>query len=932
MRTSKVLIIGLLLVACSALVADRLFPGFRSQGQSSSLSAPTNVAASDNVYVTKIQISWDTMRGASLYRIFRNATNNSATAIDIGTTAQGSFFDTTTPAGQTFFYWVRAENGAVLSPLSAPDQGTRAIGTINGPVQPLNPPLAPPANPVTAAKAYLGKVLFWDEQLSSTRTVACGTCHFAANGGSDSRAIIGSARATNPGADGIFNTADDVFGSPGVISNNANGTYNFSSVFGFHEQVTGRKSRSYIDAGFSNTLFWDGRATGTFTDPIGGEVVLQNGAALESQVVGPPVSSAEMANVNRTWVDVAARIANSQPLALSPSLPAALRDWIGGRSYPELFQEVYGTSEVTPVRIAEAIATFERTLFSDRTPFDLSVQQIAPLGAAEQRGQGIFNSRGCNTCHGGSLFSDNAFHNIGVRPQTEDTGRFQVTGNTNDMGEFRTPSLRNVALRGPYFHNGRFATLEDVVAFYNRGGDFDAPNINHNLIRPLGLTQPQQADLVAFLRNALTDPRVVAGTAPFDRPTLYSESNRVPQTTGSGTPGSGGNIPQVTAIEPPLVGNPNFTVGVSNALGGASAVLVIDSNDPGTGPAIPATGSFARISLQLSGSGVGQGFGSASLLIPANSSLVGQTFFGRWYVRDASASGRVAVTPAFRFTVFGDTSALTTNPIDVTDTFVVQHYRDFLNREPDDAGRGFWNNQISQCGSSTRCIEEARVNTSASFFLSIEFQQTGYLVERFYKAAFGDATGNSTLGGAHQLSVPVIRFNEFLQDTQRIGQGVVVLAPGWEQLLESNKQAYAVDFVQTSRFTATFPASLTPGEFVDRLDQNAGHVLSASERTTAINLFGAASDTSNPTARAQALRQVAEDADLYRTEYNRAFVLAEYFGYLRRNPNDAPEATLDYTGFDFWLSKLNGANGNYIEAEMVKAFLSSIEYRRRFGP
>src|SRR5205807_5919156 len=92
---------------------------------------------------------------------------------------------------------------------------------------------------------------------------------------------------------------------------------------------------------------------------------------------------------NRTWIDVASRVANSSPLALSPSVPAGLRDWLGGRSYPELFQEAFGSSEVTPVRIAEAIATFERTLYSDRTAFDLSVQQITPLGAAETRGQGI---------------------------------------------------------------------------------------------------------------------------------------------------------------------------------------------------------------------------------------------------------------------------------------------------------------------------------------------------------------------------------------------------------------------------------------------------------------------------------------------------------------------------------------------------------------
>src|SRR5258705_450765 len=125
---------------------------------------------------------------------------------------------------------------------------------------------------------------------------------------------------------------------------------------------------------------------------------------------------------------------------------------------------------------------------------------------------------------------------------------------------------------------------------------------------------------------------------------------------------------------------------------------------------------------------------------------------------------------------------------------------------------------------------------------------------------------------------------------------------------------------------------MTPAQFVDKLNQNAGNVLSASERATAINLFGGVADTSNVTKRTLVVRQVAEDPDLYNAEYNRAFVLAQYFGYLRRNPNDAPESTLDYTGYDFWLTKLNQFNGNYINAEMVKAFLSSIEYRQRFGP
>jgi Calx-beta domain/Fibronectin type III domain len=283
-------------------------------------------------------------------------------------------------------------------------------------------------------------------------------------------------------------------------------------------------------------------------------------------------------------------------------------------------------------------------------------------------------------------------------------------------------------------------------------------------------------------------------------------------------------------------------------------------------------------------------------------------------------------------TISNDDASLGANPLDTPHSFVQFDYYDFLGRYPDTAGWDFWTQQITNCGSNAQCIEVARINVSASFFLSIEFQQTGYLVERLYKAAYGNATGNSGLNGAHTLPVPIVRFDEFLRDTQRIRQGVVVLQPGWEALLESNKQAYALEFVQTSRFITAFPTSLTPAQFVDQLNTRAGNVLSTSERTNAINLFGGAGNTTNTTARSQACRQVAEDNDLYNAEYNRAFVLAEYFGYLRRNPNDPPENTLDYTGFEFWLNKLNSANGNYINAEMVKAFLSSIEYRQRFGP
>ena len=294
-------------------------------------------------------------------------------------------------------------------------------------------------------------------------------------------------------------------------------------------------------------------------------------------------------------------------------------------------------------------------------------------------------------------------------------------------------------------------------------------------------------------------------------------------------------------------------------------------------------------------------------------------------------SGATLGAPAIAtVTIIDNASEPTANVIDDPSDFVCQHYHDFLNRTPDPDGLAFWINQITSCGADQTCVQLKRINVSAAYFLSIEFQQTGYLVERIYKVAYGDASGTSTFGSTHQLAVPIVRFSEFLPDTPEIGLGVVVGQPGFETVLENNKQAFALDFVQRSRFTTAFPTSMTPTQFVDKLNTNAGNVLSPTDRSTAIALFGGASDTNNVTARAQTLRQLAENQNLYNAEFNRAFVLMQFIGYLRRNPNDSPDS--DYTGYDFWLTKLNAFNGNFVNAEMVKAFITSAEYRQRFGP
>ena len=266
-----------------------------------------------------------------------------------------------------------------------------------------------------------------------------------------------------------------------------------------------------------------------------------------------------------------------------------------------------------------------------------------------------------------------------------------------------------------------------------------------------------------------------------------------------------------------------------------------------------------------------------------------------------------------------------TNPIDQTSFFVRQHYLDFLNREPDAAGLAFWANEIDSCGSNTTCREVKRINVSAAFFVSIEFQQTGYLVYRMYKAGYGNLP---TPAGA---PVPV-RLNEFLPDTQQISKGLIVGHGQWEVVLETNKQAFALDFVSRARFTSAFPTSMTPIAFVNLLFANAGVTPTPAEQAAAVNEFGGASNTADVAARARVLRLIAENPTLTAQEFNRAFVLMQYFGYLRRNPYDAPEPGLDFGGYNFWLNKLNQFNGNYIEAEMVKAFITSVEYRQRFGP
>jgi len=270
----------------------------------------------------------------------------------------------------------------------------------------------------------------------------------------------------------------------------------------------------------------------------------------------------------------------------------------------------------------------------------------------------------------------------------------------------------------------------------------------------------------------------------------------------------------------------------------------------------------------------------------------------------------------------------TNTPITINDSdfFVNQQYVDFLSRFPDQSGFDFWISQTipDPCSGNTECIQGRRDNTSGAFFLSIEFQETGYLVERMYKVAYGDADGASTLGGtAHSIKVPIIRRGEFLPDQLQMANGVIVNAPNWQTTLENNKVAFANDFVSRARFTAAFPSSMSAAAFVDALNVNSGNALSTTERDQLVSDL-----TNNVKTRAQVVRAVAEDPDVAASEKNKAFVLMQYLGYLRRDPNSGQDT--DYTGYEFWLRKLDEHGGDFHAAQMVRSFIVSGEYLNRF--
>ncbi|MCE2391992.1 MAG: cytochrome-c peroxidase [Proteobacteria bacterium] len=321
------------------------------------------------------------------------------------------------------------------------------------------PPEVPADNPPTAAKVELGRKLYFDARLSTDGTIACASCHDPRQGFADPRGEAASA------------------GVGGAV-----GTRNAPTV---------------LNAAFLVSQFWDGRAE-----------------TLEEQAVQPLFNPIE-----HGFPDADAVMARLRELA----------------DYPALFARAFGSEQPTLERVGQAIASFERTLISLDAPIDRFLAgDEGAISESARRGWELYNAKArCNTCHGHidvlPLFTDDLFHNIGVGveridfdavarraaaavaggtsvdelalsdAEASELGRFLVTREPKDMGAFKTPQLRNVALTAPYMHDGSEATLADVIAFYDRGGN-DNPYLDGGM-RPLNLTEQESADLVELLET-----------------------------------------------------------------------------------------------------------------------------------------------------------------------------------------------------------------------------------------------------------------------------------------------------------------------------------------------------------------------------------------------------------------------------------------------
>jgi len=299
----------------------------------------------------------------------------------------------------------------------------------------------PDDNPQTPMKVKLGERLYFDPKLSVDGTISCASCHHPSLGFADGQM-----------------TSD-----------------------GVNAQVGGRNAPTVYNSAYYATQFWDGRAM-----------------TLEDQARGPVMNPIEMAN---TWENVVAYLKTDT-------------------TYQRMFRQVFGGS-ITEDNAVKAIASYERTVVTWDSDYDRFIAgDTSAMTMDEVAGMDLFFGKAeCANCHKAPLFFEDAFGNIGV-PQVKDMdhfandgedvslagldlGRYYVTHNADDLGDFKTPGLRNIELTAPYMHNGIFATLEDVIAHYNSVPMTPVGELDEDLPTDLDMTEEEQMQLVAFLK-ALT--------------------------------------------------------------------------------------------------------------------------------------------------------------------------------------------------------------------------------------------------------------------------------------------------------------------------------------------------------------------------------------------------------------------------------------------
>ena len=365
-------------------------------------------------------------------------------------------------------------------------------------------------------------------------------------------------------------------------------------------------------------------------------------------MLSPPTNDVEMAHEDRDWASIARRLAGLRPLAVATDLPPDVAAVIGPETrYPELFAAAFGDPEVTPVRIAFAIASYERTLVPDQTPFDTGT-----MTREQEQGWVFFNDprTRCAECHTPPQFTNHEFRTIGLRPPSEDPGRMTVTGDPADAGAFKVPTLRNVGLKQSFMRDGRLGSFAEVLRFYHAPSGLQfSENIDPELprIRVPGGWRPF---IIAFLEEALTDPRAAAEEFPFDRPTLHHELPANPRVVGGGRPGIDGRLPELIALAPPNTGNDGFAIGLIGGAPGATARVLVSEQPPNARGVLEPDASDPPKFMTLSD----RGHATWSWPIPDDPSLVGRRLFVQWVIDAPAAGGGLVHSPVVQVRIFAD--------------------------------------------------------------------------------------------------------------------------------------------------------------------------------------------------------------------------------------------------------------------------------------